>query len=294
MSPSLPDRLRAALHPGRLAQRMFPDRLGIALFPDRLVFTRTGGAVRRRLKHKETLEFAPAAPGVAIWQPALEALARSLAAGALAHAEVTLVVSNHFVRYVLVPASELLGGREEGEAFARHCFERVYGAASDGWALKLSESDPKRARLACAIERSLVDALAHCLAALDGRYRSLQPHLMAGFNRVRTGLGTLPAWLVVAEPGLVCIARLHDGQWQSVSALKVGGDWLQQLPGLIAREECLVDCDSACERVLVLAPDAAGETMPQSGERRFEALLPAPIPGIAGELEASHGIALGA
>jgi hypothetical protein len=278
----------------RLRQALFPDRLGIALFPERLVIARTSGGLRRKVKQTETLEFAPSAPGSANWQPAVDALAGMLAAGALENSELTLVLSNHFVRYVLVPWSDALGGREEEEAFARHCFERAYGSESGAWALKLGRNGPDQARLACAAEQALIDALANHLSKLNGRYRSLQPYLMASFNRVRAALGALPAWLAVAEPGLVCLGLLHQAQWKSFATFKVSADWERELPGLIAREECLIDCDSACERVFVVAPDAAGAKLPQTGLRRFEILQPAPVPGLDAALAAPYRIALGA
>jgi len=290
VSPSLAERLRQA--PRRLRQALFRDRMGIALYPDRLVITRTGNGLRRRVKHKEMPGFAPAAQGVAIWQPAVDALA-ALPAGTLEDTEVTLVLSNHFVRYVLVPASDALGGKDEAAAFARHCFERVYGSDSKGWTLKSSLADPKQARLACAVEQPLIDALENRLAALKVRYRSLQPHLMVGFNRVRSRLGTLPAWLAVVEPGLVCLGLLQGGQWQSISAFKVGTNWQEELSALIAREECMVDCDSACERVLVLAPDVPRLQLPRADRRNFEALLPGAIAGLDAELDASYCIAIG-
>ena len=294
MSPSLPERLRKALSPGRLVQALFPDRLGIALYPDRLVLTRMSGDFGRGVKHKEIVPFAPAAQGVANWRPAVDALAATLAAGTPANAEVTLVLSSHFVRYVLVPASDALGSREEEQAFARHCFERVYGSDSGDWTLKSSQADPTQARLACAVEQPLVEALANCLAGLNARYRSLQPHLMVSFNRVRTLIGALPAWLAVVEPGLICLGLLRKGQWQSVCAFKVGPDWLQELPALIAREDCLVESDSACERVLVVAPDAPGAKLPQTDQWRFETLLPASVAGLDPGRDAAHCIALGA
>ena len=279
--------------PKRLAQTLMPDRLGIALFPDHLVLTRISGGLRRRLLHKETLAFAPAAAGAAAWPPALDALAGKLAEGALANARITVVLSNQFVRYVLVPASDALGNPAEEQAYAQHCFERLYGGDAGAWTLKLSAAGAQRARLACAIEQPLVDALAGCLSGLKGRYRSLQPHLMASFNRVQAQLGALPAWLVVAEPGLICLAHLRESQWLSFSAHKVGPDWLAELPALIAREECLVDCDTACERVLVVAPEAPDATLPTADKRRFESLRTRPLTGLA-DLEPSYCIALGA
>ena len=121
------------------------DELGVALFPDRLIIARVGGGRHRQLKHKEIIALAPAPPAAPPWRPALEALAGKVLAGALAGADVTLVLSNHFVHYALVPWSKLLKTEEEQFAFARHRFTRVHGSAAEGWLLRLSEASPRQA-----------------------------------------------------------------------------------------------------------------------------------------------------
>jgi hypothetical protein len=272
---------------------LWRKRLGIALFPDRLVLARASGGFRRRLEHKEILELEPAKTGMPPWQPAVDALAAKVAAGELARAEVTLVLSNRFVHYTLVPWSDALGGKEEELAFARHCFARVYGSEVEAWALNLSPAGPGQARLACAIEQKLVDALSTCLAALGSRYRSLQPHLMASFNRWRARLGERPAWLVVAEPGLLCLALLQGGCWQSVRTLKVGPDWIEQLPGVLAREECLIDSQTECDQVLVFAPDGPQTVAPRAGKWRIENLMPNLVPGVAAGADAPFSVVFG-
>lgn len=266
---------------------------GVALFPDRLVLARASGGFRRRLEHREIVELAPAQAGMPPWQPAVDALATKVAAGEFAKAEVTLVLSNCFVRYALVPWSDALGGREEELAFARHCFARVYGSEAETWTLKLSPTGPGQARLACAIEEKLVDALSACMAVLGSGYRSLQPHLMASFNRCRARLGENPAWLVVAEPGLLCLALLQAGRWQSVRTLKVGSDWIAELPGVLAREECLIDSTVECDQVLVFAPDTPETLAPRAGKWRVEKLMPRLLPGMAAGAEAPYSVALG-
>lgn len=273
---------------------LWPDQLGIALFPERLVLARASGGFRRRLLHKEIVAFAPAEPGVPLWQPAADALTAKVAAGALAKADVSLVLSNRFVHYAVVPWSDALGSKEEELAFARHCFARVYGSETESWALKLSSANPRKARLACAVEQTLIDALETCMGPLARRYRSLQPHLMASFNRVRARLGEQPAWVVVAEPGLLCLALLQDGRWQSVRTVKVGADWVSELHGVLSREECLVDSQTECGRVLVFAPDSPQMMMPQAGKWQIENLLPGLLPGMTPGVDAPFSIALGA
>ena len=273
---------------------LWPDQLGIALFPERLVLARASGGFRRRLVHKEIVAFAPAEPGVPPWQPAVDALAAKVAAGALAKADVTLVLSNRFVHYAVVPWSDTLGSKEEELAFARHCFARVHGSEADDWEIRLSSAQPHKSRLACAIEQSLIEALSTCMSPLASRYRSLQPHLMASFNRWRTRLGARPGWFVVAEPGLLSVALLSDGQWHSVRTLKVGPDWPRELSGVLSREECLVDSPTQCDEVLLFAPDAAQPLMLEAGKWRIKTLLPTLLSGMAAGVDAPFSIALGA
>ena len=44
----------------------------------------------------------------------------------------TVILSNHFMRYTLVPWRDELSDAEEELAYARHCFTKVYGAPSTG------------------------------------------------------------------------------------------------------------------------------------------------------------------
>lgn len=271
-----------------------PDRLGVALFPDRLVLARASGSLRRHLKHKEIVAVGPARANTPLWRPAIDALAGKVAAGTASGAEVTVVLSNFFVHYALVPWSDALDSDEEKTAFARHCFVRVHGAEAESWVLKLGASSPGKPRLACAIEATLIDALNEVMTPVGRRYRSLQPHLMASFNRWRTRLGEKPSWFVVAEPGLLCLALLRDGQWQSLRTIKVGPDWLNELPGALTREACLADDPAECDEVLVFAPEAPHPALLNAGKWRIKNLLPVLLPGMAAGVDAPYSIALGA
>lgn len=267
------------------------DVLGVALFPNRIVMARVGGW-RRRLKHRELVEFEPAASGAPAWQTALEALARIAAQGALADANVTLVLSSHFVQYTLVPWNDLLRREADQLAYARQRFIDVYGRAAETWALRLSLAEPRRPRLACGVPQGLLDGLGAVLAPIGRRYRSLQPHLMTSFNRWRARLGARPGWFVVAEPGLACVALLGEGGWRSLRALRVGDGWPEQLPEIIAREHFLIDAQAPCRRVSVFAPELPDLAAPQDGEWVIEHLRPALLPGMSATADAPFAIAV--
>jgi hypothetical protein len=269
------------------------DELGVVLHAQRLVLARASGGWRPRLKRKEIIALEPAAPGMPAWQPALEALAGEVERGAFAGADVSVVLSSGLVRYAVVPHSGALAGEQEQLAFARHCFARIYGAEADAWALRLSDAQPRKPRLACAVDQALIEALDRVLAPLGARYRSLQPHLMASFNRWRARLGERPGWFVVAEPGLLCLALLRRGQWLSVRTVKAGPDWPGELPGVLTREECLVDSPEACDEVLLFAPDDPEPVIAQPGKWRISRLLPTLLPGMAAGVDAPFSVALG-
>ena len=252
------------------------DRVAVEVYPDRLVLARASGGLARRSTHREVVPVSPAEGLAARWRAPLDRLA-ALPSELLAKSDVSVVLSSFFVRYALMPWSDALANEDERQAFARHCFSRVYGADADGWAIKLSASGAGKPQVACAVEHTLVDALSTVVKAAAGRFSSLQPHLMASFNRCRRALGEADAWFVDVEPGLASIGLLQAGAWHSLRTVKVGPAWRQELPGLLSREACLAETAVPCSQVAVFAPDdmdAPAET-PGSLDRSFGVALEA-------------------
>lgn len=269
------------------------DALGVALFPDRVMIARVGGSWRQKLRHKEIVELPPPAPGNANWQPMLEALAEKARSGAFGGGNVTLVLSSEFVQYTVVPWSDLLKTEDEQLEYARQRFVRVYGKCAESWSLRISPAKAGKSRLACGIPRILVEALQAAMSPLGVRFLSLQPYLMTSFNRWRRRLGAQPTWFVVAEPELLCIALLQDGQWQSVRKLKIDADWPSELPAVLAREQCLIDCQTDCDRVLVFAPELPAAVNLENGSWRVENLLPVLPARMDPAVDGSFAIAVG-
>jgi hypothetical protein len=229
------------------------------LCPDRLLIARHGRGLRSKLLGREMLQVQPL-PGMPAWQPGVEALAVALQAQPRP-TDVTVVLSNHFVRYATLPWREALGGDAEWHAAARHAFASTHGNAAKQWHIRVSGGKPGSARIASAIDAELLSRLNTVCSEHRCRLVSVQPYFMAAFNRARGSLAG-NAWFAVWEPGRLAMALTHRHAWQSVTNRMVS-----TAPGDIAnallREAALAGADACDKLVFVgereLPPEASAK-----------------------------------
>lgn len=186
--------------------RLFPEKLDVRISPAELIVR--GKAIA-----------CDPAYGAEPWHGALERL-KEIDFG---KARVTIELSNHFVRYALVPWSEALATPAEEEIYARHHFAKIHGERARGWAVRATEAAPGEPRLASAVDSTLLASLKEVFQGKKAKLVSIQPALMRRFNASRKALPKDGAWLVIAEPERACIA-LHGGRhWRTVQNAK--GAW---------------------------------------------------------------------
>lgn len=219
----------------------------ILLTPERVALRRSARGLRG----------APApATGLAVagaerhWGAPLEALEALLATAPKRGGEASVVLSSHFVRYCLVPPSELLVTREDEVRFAQQNFVRIHGAAAEGWSVRVSAGIPGGPALASGVEQPLLEALRALLARHGLRPRALQPALMALFNHARDALPAA-CRVVALEPGMAVSAVLCPG-WRDLRSQRVAGPLGEALERLLARETALEDEDTAGIETCVL------------------------------------------
>ena len=142
--------------------------------------------------------------------------------------KVTVVLSNHFVRYAVIPWSDGLATPAEEEAYLRHHFAKIHGERAKSWTPRASEDRRGLPRLASAIDTALLEELKGAFPR-GGKASlvSVQPELMEAVNRWRDAIPREGAWLVLAEPDRACVAMHREGGWRSVQNAK--GDWLTLL-----------------------------------------------------------------
>ena len=257
--------------------RLFPDRLLISLAPEALSLLRVSGAARPRVSDKRTVACDPTL-GTEPWEGATAGLAKVAEELAKASARVTVVLSNHFLRYVLVPWNEGLRKAEEETAFARYCFAKIHGERSREWDLRLSPGRSGSSRIASAVDAPLVRAVRAAFPS-KAKLVSIQPYLMSAFNRWRRQLGGAGAWFLLVEPQRSCLARLENGEWTAVRNSRGSFPGPEQWASLLDREQHLAGGERTAEQVYVRAPDWSSPSA-EAGGRVFKNLAPASAEGL--------------
>lgn len=186
------------------------DRYVAVLCPERVALVRRPAWAREWTLHGD----APcAAPGP---QAAAEALRGLLARDAVGRGELTLLLSGHFVQYLLVPWSAQVAGPAELAAFAGVCFDETFGSDHGTRELRTARERAPGARIAAALDQSLLQALRAAAAASRLRLVSIQPYLTAAFDQLRGALGRRDFVFVLAEPTRCCVLVATGGRWRSL------------------------------------------------------------------------------
>jgi hypothetical protein len=213
---------------------LWKDELRVGLCPGRLVLARYARGLRRRLIERRVV-------------PVTGDPVRTLG-DHVGKADVTVVLSNHYVRYGVLPWTRTLHSRDEWLAYARHHFSSTHGAAAAGWHLGVSTGGRGKARIACAIDAELLERLRgmRCI-------RSVQPYLMSAFNARRHAVSG-DVWFVLQEPGRLTVCLAGRGGWKLVRNRQAAPNWRESLADLLDREIAARD-EEAPERVILCAED---------------------------------------
>jgi hypothetical protein len=218
---------------------LWPDTSCAFLGPDQFQVIRRRKGWRRSAAFSlaETLAGAAAGPP---WQGAVDAFQRFLATAEAGTGALDVVLSNHFVRYVLVPWSPQIATAEEFRNCAAAMFEEIHGEVAAEWDVCVAAERAGAPRLAAAVDRSLLAAIRTAVAPTRLRLASVEPYLVAAYNRVaraRTGRDFV---FMLLEAGRACILAAQGGKWCHVSTA-AAPETAQALSSLLAREMQLAD-----------------------------------------------------
>ena len=260
---------------------LWRDQIRISLSPSHVALLRFGKGLKPRL----TAKTAVACPALASntdapWSGALTVLADLLNKPEWQHADATVIFSNAFARFQLLPWNENITSAEEQRAFARHKLAAVYGDSSE-WEIRIAEGNAGTETLACGMHLKLLDSITACCSKHGLRLRSLQPYLMAAYNRVRQDLAQGNVWFAVAEAERVCIMRLENGAWRSVHCRSLNADnTLAALVSVLEREQQLAGLDEQTATTLLYAPGVTPASLASIAPSKFQLLEPAAKSGL--------------
>jgi hypothetical protein len=205
----------------------FSDRVEVFLGPRRIHLARRPRGWRARGAHTLSIG-CPPGPDHA-WQGAVETLGRALATLAWRKADAVVMLSNHFVRYALVPPVAGVK-RADRAAVAQHQLHAIYGDAAQAWRVALDDAPADAQAVAGGVEPELVAQLEAVLRTAGLRPVVIEPYLAGAYNACRATMNGAPAWLAVAEPGRVCVAAVQGGRWLALRSQRVTAPLRTALP----------------------------------------------------------------
>jgi hypothetical protein len=205
------------------------------------------GAKRVMVSGSEAVEL----PLADDWRTAAEALPAILKA--YPAREASVVLADQFARYALLPWSEAVKSPEQWLVLAQHRFSALHGAVASGWDVKVTETASRGPRVACAVDRDLLERLLSTCLEAGVKLVSVQPFLIAAFNRMRSEVGNGSCWIVVEEPGRLTLALIQRGAWIAIRARRSDEHWRAVLPEILERESAFLGLDEPCSRVIVCA-----------------------------------------
>lgn len=271
---------------------LWRDRVHIVLCPQRVILVRFGRGLHPRVADKAIVPCGDG--GGSAWQPALAALQQALAGPQWHNAEALVVLSNHFVHYLMIDWDDSLSAYEEQLAMVRYSFAQTYGDAAEGWDYRWNEGRPPAACLACAIDHGLYAGLTELFtdAGLHLRLAGLQPYLMAAFNHWRHELDGQRDWFLLAEPGRLCLVWFKADEWAGLSSQQIDAGWGSDLPQILERAQLLAGMSRAPERLCIHAPESSEAGLALDEGWNGSVLRPRPCPGFVPAKDAAYAMAM--
>jgi hypothetical protein len=269
---------------------LWRKRLRIALAPDRVAAVLMARGRKSGVEKKLDWACRPDPSDTQPWQAALRALSGGIEELQAKGADASIVLSNHFVRYALLPWSDQITGAAERQAMARISFERHFGSAASGWAVRLSDDAYGKTALASAVDTTLPEALVQMCQNAGLGLSSVQPYLMSVFNQYRRQLAAPNTCLVVAEPHKLAILMAGAGGWFAVRTLPLRDGLSQELWPMVRRELLLAGLHDA--RIYLHAPGEAGLAEAAAGGPPFDLLELTSRAGFSPQADAAFSMAM--
>jgi hypothetical protein len=267
----------------------WPEHIRIGLCANRVLWTRATVFPQRIIEKRAIVLGAES--NILPWKDALEAVAAELEKEPLRARRATVVLSNRFVRFAVMPWHDALMRRQERIAQAQRTFKEIYGPMAANWAIDVCGSDYRGTVLAAAIDDELLQGLRTAFAKQRIALASIQPYMTACLGQFRRQLprtGSESQFICVVEPNDLCVLQFHKDTLVSSDHRRIQSDWMSELKNVLLHR-----ANQATPTIAIFAPEQP-EVSPSAVSLKVTKLhLPA-LPGFKPLLEGAFSIPLSA
>jgi len=195
-----------------------------------------------------------------VWSPPMKTLEGLLTEANGAGLAVTL--SNHFIRYIVLPPQAEITSPEEVMAYADFRMREIYGTRVDHWALSISTWSPVFGAICAAISQEFLQQMQEMSVRQQVKFIGIEPYLTAVLDRCAQLLNCNKSFVALVERGRICVALLENGVWRNVRNQRVLHDTRDELWAVLDQETVLSGQKEANEEVLLFAPEHPELTLP--------------------------------
>lgn len=240
--------------------RLWRDQLHVFLAPGRVDWVRWKRGLKPIQTEKatavcETVEDGP------VWAAALQQLDKILSDAA--GAELSLILSNHWVRYAVMPPQNEITTPEEVKSYADFRLREIYADRVDSWTFSISDWNPLTGAMCAAIPRDLLTQLEQLAADRRCKISVLEPYLASVYDRWQAQLQGDTVYMAVIEAGRICLAVIQRGIWQSVRNQRISHSAAEDLLTALDQEAIWSGAKEAAGVVHLFAPEHPELTLPQ-------------------------------
>jgi hypothetical protein len=240
---------------------LWRDQIQVFLAPERVDLVRFSRGFKP-VQTAKTTALCKHMHGTPAWQSALQQLESHLID--TAGTELTITLSNHFVRYVTLPPQAEIATPEEVKSYATFRMREIYGERIDSWLLSVSEWSPANGAICAAIPRNLMAGLEKMAAHHQFKLKGIEPYLASVYDRWQKLLNGHTAYFAVVETGRICVAIVSNGVWHSIRNQRILHSAADELLVALDQEAIFFGNKEAVEFVYIFAPEHPELTLPEN------------------------------
>ncbi|MBS0299674.1 MAG: hypothetical protein JSR32_07065 [Proteobacteria bacterium] len=240
---------------------LWRDRIQIFLAPGQIDWIRSARGFKPVQAAKVTVLCEPM-QGAPLWRAALQQLEKHLTE--VSNTELTITLSNHFVRYVTLPPQAEIMTPEEVNAYAAFRMREIYAERVDAWVLSVSEWNPLTGAVCAAIPRDLLTELEKMAARLQCKLKEIEPYFASVYDHWQKLLDSEKTYCAVVETGRMCISTQIGGVWYSIRNQRIVHSVADELLAALDQEAVLSGNKAALEQVFLFAPQHPDLTLPEN------------------------------
>lgn len=138
-----------------------------------------------------------------------------------------VILSNHWVRYLVVPWQEHVFAQKDWLALAQNRFREQFGAKAAGWDVEISLQGYGRPVLAVATNRQMSEGLDYLADLYRWQLQATEPafaSLVNNFPRHWRG----DKWLLMADNNHLLLAESKAGIWERFSSMMSSAEMMEE------------------------------------------------------------------